>query len=73
MITQRVSATNAIANANSSLATASPECVLYREELMALLDHIGDLEFEISKLKGTVHLTHPVAVLYGAIAGRIDQ
>jgi hypothetical protein len=27
--------------------------VLYREDLKALLDHIGNLEFEASRLKGT--------------------
>lgn len=41
------------ANAEASLTTNSIECVLYRADLEALLDHIGNLEFEASRLTGT--------------------
>ena len=73
MITQRVSATaEALFNARSSLATGEDECVLYREDVEALLDHIDDLEYEVSQLKGTAQHTHPVAALYAALNQRAE-
>jgi len=73
MITQRVSATQeAVFNANSSLATGEDECVLYREDVEALLDHVENLEYEVSKLKGDTRLKYPVATLYEALNRRAD-
>jgi len=72
-ITQRASATaEALFNANASLSTCEPECVLYREDLVALLDHVEDLKYEVSKLKGTAQHTHPVAFLHSALNRRAD-
>ena len=48
-----ITATEAKANAEASLTTGSIKCVLYREDLEALLSHIGNLEFEASRLTGT--------------------
>ena len=73
MITrQSVSVIEALFNANASLNTGEDECVLYREDMEALLDHIEDLEYEVSRLKGTAEHTHPVAALYAALNQRAE-
>jgi len=73
MITQRAGVTaEALFNTNASLATGEDECVLYREDLEALLEHIEDLEFEVSRLRGTDQHTHPIAALYEAFNQRAE-
>jgi len=73
VITQRASATaEAVFNARFTLSTCEPECVLYREDMVALLDHIGNLEFEVSRLKGTIQHEYPIAALYEAFNRRVD-
>lgn len=62
----------ALFNAGSSLATGSDECVLYREDLKALVEHVVNLGFEVDRLKGTAYVTHPVATLYEALNRRAD-
>lgn len=69
MITQQsVSVIEAVFNADASLATGEDECVLYREDLEALLDHISDLEYEQARLRGTAQL----ADLHAAFERRAD-
>jgi len=60
--------TRAIAEANSGIGRGQAWIDLYRWDVQALLDHISDLEFEVSKLKGTSHL----ATLHRAFNRRAD-
>jgi hypothetical protein len=40
--------------------------------MVALLGHIGNLEFEVSRLKGTIQHEYPIAALYEAFNRRVE-
>jgi len=69
---QSASVIEAVFNARSGLATCEDECVLYREDMVALLDHISNLEYEVSRLKGTIQHEYPIAALYEAFNRRVE-
>jgi hypothetical protein len=73
MIFQGASVASVVFEPEDGLVPGSSVCVLVRRiDLKDLLDHIDDLEFEVSKLKGTARLTHPAAVLHEALNRRAE-
>jgi hypothetical protein len=72
--TQRsASVAEAISHAELILMfNSSSSSMVHHAELATLLDYIYNLEFDISKMKGTSRLTHPAAVLHEALNRRAD-